>query len=300
MSKIIEELSLLGDIQTEVKLSNLTTINAGGKCKAVYYPDSLDNLLSAIKLLRKENVKFKVFGKGSNLLCSDNYYDGIIIKMDRYLDKYARESYKMKVDAGCSIMSLSHKCADNGLSGLQFAGGIPGTIGGAIFMNAGAYKHEISEIVNRVLVIDENSEFRWISFDDCNFSYRHSIFQEKDWIIVQAEFVFDVLTPTHIKEIMNNRKKARVETQPLDKPSAGSSFKNPDSIPAWKLIREVGLCGYRVGGASVSEKHCNFIINDQNGTAEDIMKVIKKVEDTVYKKENIKLIREVELFNWDE
>lgn len=297
----LEYLSLLGDFQANIRLDLFTTFRVGGECLGVFYPDSIDNLIKGLQFLKKNNIPYKVIGNGSNILCSDKYYPGIVIKLDRYFEKYHRDGQKIMVGAGCSLMNLAHQCALMGLSGLQFAGGIPGSLGGVVLMNAGAYKHEMCEIVNRVLIIDEKLNLVWLNYDDCCFGYRASMFQKRNWIIIEIELVLDPsLSVAHIQEIMRVRKEVRVKTQPLDLPSAGSCFKNPDDIPAWKYIEDVGLRGFRVGGASVSQKHCNFIVNDKNGSAEDVLAVIQKVEQEVKKQKDIVLIREIELFNWDD
>ncbi|MFV0254965.1 MAG: UDP-N-acetylmuramate dehydrogenase [Erysipelotrichaceae bacterium] len=295
-----EQLLLLGDFEVEVNLKNYSTMRVGGGCLGVFFPDSITNLVDGLKYLRSYEIPYKVLGKGSNVLCSDDYYHGVIIKLDRYLNTYHREGNIVRVDAGCSIIKLAQECSVMSLSGLQYAGGIPGTIGGAIFMNAGAYNHNTAEITHRVLIIDENLELKWLRYEDCDFSYRHSIFQTKNWLIVQAELIFEILPAHSINKIMDNRKKRRVENQPLGVPSAGSCFKNPQEKHAWQYIDEAGLRGYRVGGASVSNKHCNFIVNDQKGSADDVMAVINHVQSEVKKHSGIELERELELFNWHE
>lgn len=295
-----EKLIMLGDFEVEASLKNYTTMRVGGTCIGVFFPDSIINLVDGLKYLRDCKIPYKVLGKGSNMLCSDEYYSGVIVKLDRYLNNYKREGNFVMADAGCSLIKLSNDCSDMSLSGLQYAGGIPGTVGGAVFMNAGAYRHNTAEVTHKVLIIDENLALKWIKYEDCDFGYRHSIFQVKDWIIVQVELIFDVLPSNHINKIMDERKKVRVENQPLGVPSAGSCFKNPVEKAAWVYIDEVGLRGFRIGGARVSDKHCNFIVNDEKGTAQDVKNVIDYVQKKVKDKTSVDLDLELELFNWNE
>ena len=273
-----------------------TTFRIGGKIKYSFYPFNLDALKEGMKLIKKSGMEYKVVGKGSNLLWCDEDCDMIVIFLDHYLCNYEIQENIMEIEAGASIIQMANIAKNNSLSNLEFASGIPGTIGGAVFMNAGAYKMEMKDIVTEVLVLIDD-EYVWMNSLDCHFTYRHSIFMDhKDWIIVKIRLQFIRKDKQEIEECMTSRRIRRLESQPLDKPSAGSSFKNPDTVNAWKLIDDAGLRGYRVGGAGISEKHCNFIVNNGNASCKDVKQVIHDVQEKVKEQFNICLHTEVEEF----
>jgi UDP-N-acetylmuramate dehydrogenase len=295
-----EQLCLLGDFQQHALLKSHTSMRVGGLCYGVFYPNTINNLIEGIQVIKQSGLPFKLLGNGSNVLCSDDPYDGVIIKFSRYLNEYQLDDNLMLCDAGCSMIAMAYRLANLGLSGMEFASGIPGTIGGGVFMNAGAYKSEMAHIVNRVMILDDQLQIRWLTNAQCQFAYRKSIFQQQSWLILKVELILHPKDKEEILSSIQTRKQARVSTQPLDLPSAGSCFKNPVVCPAWSLIDQVGLRGYRIGGVSISTKHCNFIVNDMDGSAQDVMDLIKFVEVKVFNKFNITLEREMELFNWHE
>ena len=185
------------------------------------------------------------------------------------------------------------------LSGFEFASGIPGSIGGGLFMNAGAYKANLSQILVDVCVFKDN-KVEWIKKEDLNYSYRHSAFQShRDWTILAGRFQLQHKNKEEILALMNSRKERRMASQPLDKPSAGSTFRNPEEMPAWKIIDELGLRGYQVGGAKVSEKHSNFIVNVGDAKASDVNTIIRTIQSKAKEAYGIQLITEVEFLNWD-
>jgi UDP-N-acetylmuramate dehydrogenase len=203
------------------------------------------------------------------------------------------------VEAGSSIIALSVFAARNGLSGLEWASGIPATIGGCIFNNAGAYNTSMRDNILRVLILD-NGDFRWLSNEQCEFAYRSSVFHKKsDWIILAAEFELLKKDEEEIRLTMDDRKKRRLESQPLEYPSAGSIFRNTETVNAWSLIEQSGLRGMSIGGAQVSVKHCNFIINKQDASASDVKNLIDLVMSKVELKTGVRLKTEVEMFNWN-
>lgn len=287
------------DVEYNKPLSKMTTLRVGGNARFVVYPKNELCLARIIELCTQYRIEYKIFGKGSNLLCSDNAYDGAIICLDRYLnDSYFENDGTVFVYAGCSIIQLSYEAMRKGFSGLEFASGIPGTVGGAIYMNAGAYKTSISEILEKVYVY-RNNKFEWIDACELGYCYRTSVFQEhSDWIIIAAVLKLKLADSESILNVMNSRKERRISTQPLDKPSAGSMFRNPNGYQAWELIEKVGLRGKEIGGAKVSLKHCNFIINHNNAKAQDIEDLVTLIQTEVHKKFNVQLKREVEKFNW--
>ena len=298
MNDILERLRCYGDVQEDVLMSTLTTLRMGGKAKAVVYPKTLLALTQILRLLTANAIPYKIFGKGSNLLCSDNEYNGVIIKLDRYHDDFYFDRQTVVAEGGCSIIALSYEAMKNSLTGLEFASGIPGTVGGATFMNAGAYKSCMGDVIDEVFVY-RNGRCEWIDVKDCGFSYRTSIFQQHaDWIILAVRIHLEQAEQSAIRDLMDARRQRRMTSQPLDKPSAGSVFRNPANAQAWQMIDELGFRGYRVGGVSVSEKHVNFIVNDQKGKAEDFMKLVDEIREKVYEKYGQQLIMEVEKFNW--
>ena len=202
----------------------------------------------------------------------------------------------VKSEAGVSLISLANTCMKKGLYGLAFAGGIPGSVGASVAMNAGAYKEEISDTLLEVRVLNPDLEVVTMSKEELEYSYRDSFLKRnKDYICLEATFIMKKDDPIRIKELMDDRKKRRVESQPLDSPSAGSVFRNPEGLSCGKLIDDLGLKGYSIGGASISEKHANFIINDGTATYDDIIELIEFIKEKVKRKYNIDLILEQEI-----
>lgn len=282
----------------EEPLKNHTTYKVGGIAKVIVYPNSVDNLIKLLKQLKKDNEKFMVLGRGSNVIVSSKYFDGVVINLEE-LDYYSIQDNIITAGAGTSIIKLAIISARENLSGLEFAAGIPGSLGGGIFMNAGAYKSAFSDIIQSVKYLDKDFNIKTINKEDINFGYRESIFKHnKDMIVIEATMKFSQKPYEEIKDIIDDRKKRRVESQPLEYPSAGSVFRNPEEIPAGKLIEDLGLKGYQIGGAKVSEKHANFIINAGDATGEDIRDLINYIKDKVKKEANIDLILEQELINF--
>lgn len=193
---------------------------------------------------------------------------------------------------------LAHEAMKNSFSGLEFASGIPGTLGGAVFMNAGAYKSDISQILKEVYVLKDRS-IVVMRAEELEYAYRHSIFQShRDWIILGARLQLEKGDQKEIRDLMDSRRKRRMSSQPLDKPCAGSMFRNPKDYQAWQLIEEIGMRGTRIGGAMVSEKHANFIVNEDNARAEDVIQLVEVIQKEVRKRFGVELITEVERFNW--
>lgn len=287
-----------GEVQENVSLSKLTTLKIGGIARALLYPDDMVALLGALNYCQKQQIQVKVLGHGSNILASDEPFDGLIIKLNRTLNKIYFTHEEVLVEAGTSLVLLSDQAMKRSLSGLEWAAGIPATVGGAIFMNAGAYKQSMSNVVESVLVLSDG-QYRWLSLDECQFSYRKSVFQEHpEWVILCAKLKLTTLPIDEIKDVMNRRKQQRLSTQPLDAASSGSTFRNPDNYHSWQLIESVGLRGFQIGGAQVSFKHSNFLINTGHAKAIDMLKLIQLVQNSVKSKHNIELQLEVEPFNW--
>lgn len=298
MSDFLSHLNEIGDVLENEPMSKHTTFRVGGKARYFVYPKNEIGLMRLLELAKEFDIQTKIVGKGSNLLVSDDDFDGMMINLDRYFNEVIFEENKVSAYAGQSIIFLAHEAMKRGLSGLEFASGIPGTVGGACFMNAGAYKSELKDIIDAVWVLKDGNCV-WMKPEECEFGYRTSIFkQNPSWIILAVRFNLTKKDSSEIKEIMDSRRQRRMESQPLNKPSAGSVFKNPENSAAWKLIDDTGLRGYMIGGAKVSEKHSNFIVNESNAKAEDILNLIEFIQKSVYDKFNVSLKTEVECFNW--
>ncbi len=296
-SKLLEKLKQIAVVECDVPLSAMTTLRIGGPARYVVYPDSTIALDALMRLLHREKVPYKVIGKGSNLLCSDRPYRGVVIRLDKF-DEFYFLGTDLIAQSGCSIISLAYQAMKHGLSGLEFAAGIPASVGGVTFMNAGAYRSSMSEVIESVFVYRDH-RFEWITNEECCFTYRHSVFHEHpDWIVVAVKFNLKEEDSAEIRELMESRRKRRMDSQPLDKPSAGSVFQNPKDAPAWQLIDGIGYRGYRRGGALVSPKHVNFIVNDSDATAEDFLLLVNEIKEKVDEKYHIRLHMEVERFNW--
>lgn len=289
--KLIEQIEKLniGDIIENADLREYTTYKAGGKALAIVVPDDLNGLITLIKFLREKKVKYKILGNGSNLVFSDKGYNGVLIKLDNFNKLEFNDNY-VTVGAGYSLTKLSLRTARRGYTGLEFASGIPGTVGGAIFMNAGAYKMDMGYITTTVKVLDPNLEVQILTNQDLEFHYRSSFLQKvKNYICIEATLLLRKGDTEAIMEVINDRKKRRIESQPLEYPSAGSVFRNPEGDYAGRLIEEIGYKGYSIGDAMVSLKHANFIINKGNASGDDIKKLIKEIKTKVKEKYNIDL-----------
>ena len=289
----------IGTIKENVKLSNSTTYKVGGTARLFVWPKTVEKLILLLEKLNKENVKHKVLGFGSNVIFSDKDYDGVIIKLDSF-DKIKINDTIVKVGAGVSLVKLSYKVAKLGLSGLEFASGIPGSIGGAVFMNAGAYKSDMGYIVSEVKVLTPDLKVKTLYNKDLDYKYRSSFLQRNpDYICLEATLVLRHANKCEIKEVMERRRQKRLITQPLEYPSAGSVFRNPENDFAGRLIEECGLKGYKIGGAQVSEKHANFIVNESGATASDVRNLIIYVHDKVKENTGVDLKIEQEFVNWE-
>lgn len=301
MLKLEEIINLLendGDIKENVSLKTLTTLKVGGISKYVFYPKNVTSLKKALTLFKENNINYKIFGNGSNIIPSDKIYDGVIIKLSS-LNNLKIEDEVIEVEAGYSLMKLAKEVIKLGLSGLEWACGIPGTIGGAVYMNAGAYKQDMSFVLEKITALDENMNIVTLNKDELDFSYRHSRLMEENLICLSATLKLEKKDISLIEEVVNKRKEKRMETQPLEYPSAGSVFRNPFNDFAGRLVEECNLKGKQIGGAMISLKHANFIINKDNATGKDVLDLINLAKKEVKEKFNIELKQEQELFNFD-
>lgn len=292
-------LKQFAEVQENVPLSTMTTLRIGGNARYVVYPSTILALGQIIEKINEAKLPYKVIGKGSNLLCSDKEYNGVIIRLDKtFINHYINEE-ECYAEAGCSIIALAYEMLKYSLTGLEFASGIPGTVGGVTFMNAGAYKSSMSEIIESVFVY-RNGKCEWLSKEECEFSYRNSIFhRHPEWIILAVRMKLKKGNQKEIRELMDNRRERRMSSQPLNYPNAGSVFRNPSERSAWQYIEELGWRGVKQGGVMVSDKHANFIVNIDHGSAEDFLMLVKKIQESVKEKYDEDLIMEVEKFNWE-
>lgn len=293
----LEKLNL-GKIEKDISLSTLTTYKTGGIAKLVVYPNNINNLKQLLKLIHKHNIKYFILGKGSNTLFSDKEFNGVIIKLDK-LNNFEIKETEIYVESGMILSKLVQASIKNELTGLEFAIGIPGTIGGAIYMNAGAYGNNMSNIVKSVIVLDEKLQIEEIPLEKLKFDYRYSIFQaNKNLICIAANIKLEHGNHDEIASKIKENLLKRKNSQPLEYPSAGSVFRNPEGNYAGKIIEELGLKGKNIGGAEISTKHANFIINKNNASSSDILKLIKLVQKEVKDKYKIDLKLEQQLVNW--
>ena len=285
-------------IYENVSISKYTTYRVGGICRVMAYPTDVSELIKLLKLLKSRNIKYKILGNGSNLLFSDKEYDGFLIKLNSFDTLTFLGNNKVKVGAGYSLIKLSLMAAKKGLTGLEFASGIPGTVGGAVFMNAGAYKSDMGYVVETVKVLTPNLEIINLENKEMNFHYRSSFLQtHRDYICLEVILKLNVGKREAIEDVIRERRERRVASQPLEYPSAGSVFRNPEGGFAGQLIEESGLKGMTKGGAMISDKHANFVINYKDATSSDIKYIIEYDHNTVIEKYNVNMKIEKEFVN---
>lgn len=298
MNKFLTELKSLnvGVVKENEPLSSHTTIKIGGPADLFIEPSSIENLEKTMNLVRKYKLNWRVIGRGSNLLVSDKGIEGVVIKLGEKLNHLKIEETSVTVGAGFSLISLAIIAGKKGLSGLEFASGIPGSVGGAVYMNAGAHGSDISKILTEAHILFEDGTLEWLSNEEMEFSYRTSILQKKrPGIVVEAKFQLTEGNREEIIAVMQKNKDYRKETQPWNYPCAGSIFRNPLPYYAGKLVQDSGLKGYQIGGAQISNMHGNFIVNAGNAKAEDVLQLIEYVRKTIYDKYHVKMETEVEI-----
>ncbi len=300
MSSLLNKLCGYCEVEVDQPLSKMTTLRIGGNAKYVAYPDTLASFEGLMRVLRDEGVAWKIFGKGSDILCSDDEYDGVIVRLDKHFHHRYFNGTMLIAEAGAPLVGLASEAMKLSLSGLEFASGIPGTVGGSVFMNAGAYRSCMADIVSEVLVY-RDGDYCWMNNKDCQFGYRSSIFQSHpSWVVLAAIINLKECPREEISKLMEERRQRRINTQPLDKFSCGSVFRNPENDNAWRLIQEIGYRGKKKGDACVSEKHCNFIVNEGNATAKDYIELVQEIIVIVQQRFGITLETEMEMFNWQE
>ena len=275
-------------------MSKHTTFRIGGKADLFVSADE-KSLPQILKEAADEKIPVTIIGNGSNLLVGDGGIRGLVIEIGKGMDKIEISDNIMTVGAGTLLSKAANTAAEHGLSGMEFAAGIPGSVGGAVVMNAGAYGGEMKDIIMDVDVITREGEYRRLTLEELELSYRHSCIIENEYIVVRARLMLQEKDEAQIRQVMEDLKNKRIEKQPLNFPSAGSTFKRPEGYFAGKLIMDAGLRGYSVGGAQVSEKHCGFVVNKGGATASDVVKLMNDVRDKVMEEFGVELEPEVKM-----
>ena len=262
-------------------MASHTTFRIGGPADYFVMPETIEELASVLKLCREENLPYFILGNGSNLLVGDKGYRGIVVQLYKNFDGIQIEGTTVTAKAGSMLIRTAKEAGKAGLTGLEFASGIPGTIGGAMVMNAGAYGGEMKDVVTAVTVLTKEGEIKTLTGEEMNFRYRGSVVEEEGYIVLEAVMELKEGNQDEIQARIDELSLQRKTKQPIEYPSAGSTFKRPEGYFAGKLIMDTGLRGYKVGGAQVSEKHCGFVINAGGATAADVMRLMQDVSDRV-------------------
>ena len=270
-----------------------TTFRIGGPADYYLCPHSAKEIQKVVEICREEKLPYFILGNGSNLLVSDQGYRGVVIQLWKNVSDIRVEGCLIHAKAGASLAKIAAEALEEGLTGMEFAAGIPGTLGGAVVMNAGAYGGEMKDILKEVLVMDQQGRIFTLEKKDLKLGYRTSAVKEKGYIVLAAVLELRPGDREEIRKLMEDLKQKRVEKQPLDLPSAGSTFKRPEGYFAGKLIMDAGLRGFSVGGAQVSEKHCGFVVNTGGASASDVLTLIREVQKSVREKFGVELETEV-------
>lgn len=294
-AELLEELKqVLSEEQIfpEEPMSRHTTFRVGGAAEVLVQP-SVGQIADVVAFCRRRELPYTIIGNGSNLLVSDLGISGVVIEIGKQASEVRVEDTIIHAEAGAMLSKVAHEAAAAGLTGMEFASGIPGTIGGAVFMNAGAYDGEMSQIIREVTVLTQDGTQKTLSAEELELGYRHSCVEENGYIVISAVLSLQKGNPEEIFSYMEELRNRRVEKQPLEYPSAGSTFKRPEGYFAGKLIMDAGLRGYTVGGAQIAEKHCGFVVNKGGATATDIVTLMNYVQEEVKKQFGVTLEAEV-------
>ncbi|AAS42858.1 MULTISPECIES: UDP-N-acetylmuramate dehydrogenase [Bacillus] len=298
MEQLVNELieANVGRVLVDEPLARYTTMKIGGPADILIVPKHVAGIEKTLQLVKKYKTKWTVIGRGSNLLVSDLGIEGVVIRLGEGLDHLEVEKHRVRVGGGYPLIKLSTLLSRQGLAGLEFASGIPGSVGGAVYMNAGAHKSDISNILSKALILFEDGTIDWLTHEEMEFSYRTSVLQTKrPGIVLEAEFQLQIGEREGIVSVMQKNKDYRRETQPWNHPCAGSVFRNPIPYFAGDLIEKAGLRGYQIGGAQISEMHGNFIINTGGASAQDVLSLIALVKQTIKDKFSVEMHTEVEI-----
>lgn len=285
----------IGRIRVNESMSKHTTIRIGGPADLLIEPKDTESLIKIMKAIHEHDVKWRAIGRGSNLLVSDKGIDGVVIKLGKGMDGLELNETELRVAGGYSLIKLVTFISNKGLSGFEFAGGIPGSVGGAVYMNAGAHGTEVSDILTKALVLFKDGSLEWLTNEEMEFSYRTSVLQQRSGIVVEAIFDLKKGNKDSIIAEMNKNKDYRSDTQPWKEPCCGSVFRNPLPNHAGQLVEKSGLKGHQIGGAQISNLHGNFIVNVGGAKADDVLTLINLVRKTVKDRYGIDLETEVEI-----
>jgi len=286
------------NVAVDEPMKNHTSFKVGGPVDILVTPENYDEIVKVIKLCNEEDMTYYIIGRGSNLIVRDGGFRGIIIKLTK-LDKIKVEGERLIVQSGVDLCKVSEAALENSLKGFEFACGIPGTVGGAVTMNAGAYNGEISQVIESALVVDKNGKLITLNKEELELGYRMSAIQKYGYTVLEVTFKLIKGEYSSIKERIDDLTKKREDKQPLEYPSAGSTFKRPEGHYTGKLIEESKLKGFSIGGAQVSEKHAGFIINKGDATAKDILDLIAYIQNTIKSNFDVELHPEVRIIGED-
>lgn len=290
---MIEKLNKICKVYENVDMTNYNTYRLHTKAKCIVFPSNLDELKKVLNIIKKYKIKSFILGNGSNIILPE-FYDGVIIKLESF-NKYEIKDNYVYAECGCMINSLANKLVNMGYSCLEWATGIPGTIGGSVYNNAGAYNSSMADILISVSVFDGKKVIE-LKNEEMKFEYRNSMFKRnKNLIVLSCKFKFEKKDVNALKNLVTDRTNRRIATQDLSHPSCGSAFRNPIEAPAGKLIEDAGLKGYKIGDACVSKIHANFIVNDGNAKSKDIINLIDKIKKDIKDIYDIDLILEQEI-----
>lgn len=296
--KMIEHLrEAAGDCEILVneKMESHTTFRIGGPADVYAAPKNAEQIAALIRVCREDGIPYYVVGNGSNLLVKDGGYRGVIIQIFKNMNEIRVEGTRIHAQAGALLSRIAARALDAGLTGLECESGIPGTLGGAVVMNAGAYGGEMKDVLESATVLTAEGDILTLTNEELELGYRTSIILKKQYIVLEAVLGLEAGDPEAIRSRMNELKEQRVSKQPLEYPSAGSTFKRPEGYFAGKLIQDAGLKGYRVGGAEVSMKHSGFVINADHATAQDVLTLIADVQRIVKEQFQVELEPEVRI-----
>ncbi len=285
----------VGKVSQDEPLAKHTTMKIGGPADILVEPNSIEDLKKTVQIVKESGLPWTAIGRGSNLLVMDEGIEGVVIKLSKGMDHLEENGEEITVGGGYSLVKLSTIMSRKGMAGLEFASGIPGSVGGAVYMNAGAHGSDMSQILKKAHILFEDGSMEWLTCEEMEFSYRTSILQKKPGICLEAILQLEQGDRESITEVMQKNKDYRKETQPWNHPCCGSVFRNPLPNYAGQLIESSGLKGHTIGGAQISDMHANFIVNTGDAKAKDVLDLIELVKKTIKEKHNIDMETEVEM-----